>query len=359
MVLNSSGERLYTLFHQCMFLLTGLVQTFGSQWMFYKGAASGDSYLTQLATYLGMTCVIFLVPSIKRRQTTKYELVQQQDQDQIDLQTLEQENDDEDDEKPKKGYEEGVIHHPSIMKLSLLDTVANFCVTLGFSIVGSGLYQIVYSSIVIWCAILSYFLMNRKLATVQWLAIFGTSAGLTVCSLSNFSSESTNAEHGTTALMMFGTLLTVGGTFFYACLYVYSDYLLSKQQPPPLPARVCSYVGMYTTAISLFWIAFYTMPRFDMLIRVHDTTPNEVAFMYLLLVVASGLHAWNYYELIDRSGNVATGILQGLRAVIVYGLSHLWYCASDSAQCFTVYKGFGSLLVIVCVFVFTISGPSK
>lgn len=30
---------------------------------------------------------------------------------------------------------------------------------------------------------------------------------------------------------------------------------------------------------------------------------------------------------------MATGILQGLRAVLIYIISDAWYCESDSAQC--------------------------
>lgn len=35
-------------------------------------------------------------------------------------------------------YEEGPVSHQSVVKLALLDVFANFCVTVGFSIVGSG-----------------------------------------------------------------------------------------------------------------------------------------------------------------------------------------------------------------------------
>jgi hypothetical protein len=38
----------------------------------------------------------------------------------------------------KDYYEEGPIPHKSVIKLALLDVFANFCVTVGFSIVGSG-----------------------------------------------------------------------------------------------------------------------------------------------------------------------------------------------------------------------------
>lgn len=48
------------------------------------------------------------------------------------------------------------------------------------------MYQVIYSSVVIWCAILTYFLMGRDLSKLQWIAIFGTSAGLALSSMGNF-----------------------------------------------------------------------------------------------------------------------------------------------------------------------------
>ncbi|CAO3591523.1 unnamed protein product [Absidia cylindrospora] len=263
-------------------------------------------------------------------------------------------NQDEAYEKVSNHYVEGKIEHSAIIKLSVLDVIANFCVTVGFAIIGSGMYQVIYSSVVIWCAILTYFLMGRTLTKIQWVAIFGTSAGLAICSLGTMGNTSDDLDN--TPLLMLGTLLTLGGTFFYSCIYVYSDYVLSKQSPPPLPARICCYIGMYSTVISLIWISVYTLPRYDQLLHINNASKEMVWAMYLMVTIANGTHSWNYYELIDRTGSVATGILQGLRAVIVYGLSHAWYCSSDSAQCFTVYKGCGSLIVITCVLLFTAGG---
>jgi hypothetical protein len=37
-----TGENLYIIFHQVMFLLTGLSTTLGTQWIFYHGAASKE-----------------------------------------------------------------------------------------------------------------------------------------------------------------------------------------------------------------------------------------------------------------------------------------------------------------------------
>ncbi|KAI8364003.1 hypothetical protein EDC96DRAFT_511492 [Choanephora cucurbitarum] len=326
-LMNINREMMYIAFHQVMFLMTGLSTTLGTQWLFYHKAATGDSYLAQLSQYLGMVMVGLLIPILLRNKQKAYQRLNQEDDDQVAMTTLPSVP----EQEPSK-YIEGPMPYRSVMKLAVLDVFANFCVTVGFAIVGSGMYQVIYSSVVIWCAILTWFLMNRTLSRVQWVAIFGTSAGLALSSFGDFS-----VETETGSLLLFGTLMTLGGTFFYSCVYVYSDYIMSQQKPPPLAARVCFTTGIYTSCISCVWIGIYTLPRFSQLIQ--PTAPLETVIgMYLMVSLSNACHSWNYYELIDRTGSVATGILQGLRAVLIYVISDAWYCSSDPAQCKCVYS---------------------
>lgn len=91
------------------------------------------------------------------------------------------------------------------------------------------MYQVIYSSVVIWCAILTWLFMKRSLSIMQWIAIFGTSTGLAISSMGNFSSSAQVDEQSAakTTLLMFGTLMTLGGTFFY-CKFdkIICDFLL-------------------------------------------------------------------------------------------------------------------------------------
>ncbi|KAI9476454.1 MAG: hypothetical protein EXX96DRAFT_577229 [Benjaminiella poitrasii] len=372
-MMKIDGETLYIGFHQIMFLVSGLCTTLGIQWLFYHGAATGDSYLAQFAQYLGMVLVGLIIPILVKNKRKGYSKVTQEEElatEHNNINMVQINHDDisttasTDVNIPAQDvvlYEEGSISHKSVIKLSVLDVFANFCVTIGFSIVGSGMYQVIYSSVVIWCAILNWLLLSRSLTKMQWLAIFGTSAGLAVSSMGNFPQQSETSEEATKmTLLMFGTLMTLGGTFFYSCVYVYSDYIMSQHKPPPLPARLCFCTGIYTSLISLIWIAVYTLPRFDELIHIKEsTTVESVWLMYVLVIVANATHSWNYYELIERTGSVATGILQGLRAVLIYVISDSWYCKTDPAQCFTKFKGIGSIMVIGCVLLFTLGRSSQ
>ncbi|KAJ2958699.1 hypothetical protein NQZ79_g5731 [Umbelopsis isabellina] len=349
------SRRLYILTHQVFFLLSGLCQTLGAQWLFYQGAATGSSYLTQFAQYFGMIWVGLLLPIMNSARSNYTPLPVKSEDDILEghgmtiIATAETNlHDDEDPDQKSKLIHEGPINHRSVFKLACIEVIANFSVSVGFYIVGSGMYQVIYSSVVIWCAILSYLTMGRTLTPLQWMAIVGTSIGLAISALGNTSpaGDSTSAP-----LLIIGMFVTLSGTFMYSCVYVFSDHILSQQVPGPSPIRVCS---------------VYTVPKFNELIHVNpEVSMQSVYGMYGLLIIASATHAWNYYELIGLTGNVnilaivATGILQGLRAILVFGLSHIWYCSTDSAQCFTMWKGWGSLMVVGCVLVFTLGGGKK
>jgi drug/metabolite transporter (DMT)-like permease len=56
------------------------------------------------------------------------------------------------------------------------------------------MYQVIYSSVVIWCAILTWLLMGRALSKTQWIAIIGTSIGLGVSSLDSLRGSSFEAD---------------------------------------------------------------------------------------------------------------------------------------------------------------------
>ncbi|KAG2196602.1 hypothetical protein INT46_008348 [Mucor plumbeus] len=370
--------------HQIGFLLTGLCTTLGVQWLFYRGAATSMSLLPQLSSYTGMLLVGLFVPILLKKKEqmalqnrtifSKEETDDHLFKDHLISSTLDtntlveitHQDQQANLKLPTSAYmkEEGPIPHFSIIKLASLDIISSFALTIGFSIIGSGMYQVIYSSVVIWCAIFTWFFMGRALSQIQWLAIIGTSIGLGISSLDSIRGSplqtdvfatSTNQEDTTRNALFNGTLMTLGGTLISACIYVYADNILSKSDRQPLPARVCCWMGVYTSLFTWLWISLYTLPQLNDIIHIDvDTSTTKVLFMYFIVTIANALHSWSYYELIEQTGNVATGILQGLRAILVYSISHVWYCQEDSAQCFTTSKGCGSLIVIGCVLVFTL-----
>ncbi|CAG8635621.1 92_t:CDS:2, partial [Scutellospora calospora] len=363
--------------YQAMFLFTGFYQTISAQYLYYQGAASGTSLLTNTAQYIGTALVgLLLIPKwwanrkgsrnmeftmvnigqIKATEVQKeYQLLPSGDAEDTFEDTLE--NTDSEFSNQKE-----VVNYNFIVAASLLDVTANFALTIGFFYVGSGMFQVIYSSVVIWCAILSFIFLGRKLLLVQSLCIIGVFIGLALSALGI--SQNEEDQHttpppatatGPTVLhsfnmssTMFGMILTSFATFGYACVYVVSDQIFVVRVPnelPPSPERACFLVGSCCSCLSMLYVIFHTIPNWNSLVTEEIAKKAEhidtftIIIIYLVLIFASFIHNLAYYQLIKRIGNVSTGLLNSIRAIVVFGLSHTMFCEFDSGQCFNVWKG--------------------
>ncbi|KAL1916306.1 uncharacterized protein VTP21DRAFT_5923 [Calcarisporiella thermophila] len=363
--------QLYILLHQVSFLISGLFQTLCSQWLYYHNATSARAYTTNAAQYFGSFCVAFLLPWLlddktksssgtDRRLSTSEQAMIAMELPKRDQDNANQKNEVEEDKLVKKNHKGslfsrlpfpfGTYRNPAmsvydipILKITLLDLFANFFLTIGLFYIGSGMYQVIYSSVVVWCALLSTF-VGRRLNIIQWLAIIGLSSGLAVTA---FEQEGGTAANNS----LIGMVITLSATVGYACVYVLSDLLLSGKNTPPHPAYFCYRSGMYASALCAGYLLFYTVPNYSTLL--HPTASWErIALAHGLLCISALAHNLNFFALIQHTGSVSTGVLQGMRALLVFGLSHVLFCEQDSAQCFGPWKAWGSLIVAASVFIF-------
>ncbi|KAG0202294.1 hypothetical protein BGX28_005151 [Mortierella sp. GBA30] len=254
------------------------------------------------------------------------------------------------------------LHWP-VIQVAVMDVIANALVTVGFFYVGSGMYQVIYSSIVIWCAILTRIFLSRKLNNVQWVAIVGVTFGLAISAIGTV--QEVSPDDGPVQSWLeksFGALVTLGATFLYACVYVLSDKVLSTFQPKPIPEMVCSMVGGYASLLTFIYLCLHTIPQWKTevldVVETHNGNWSEILLIYPLLTISSLLHALNYYVLLSRINNIAVGILQSLRAVLVFVMSHYLFCQVSKTQCFNEWKFVSAIVVIGCVTLFSFnSGP--
>ncbi|KAG0325106.1 hypothetical protein BGZ99_001072 [Dissophora globulifera] len=252
------------------------------------------------------------------------------------------------------------LHWP-VIQVAIMDVIANALVTIGFFYVGSGMYQVIYSSIVIWCAILTRIFLSRKLNNIQWLAILGVTFGLAVSAVGTV--EGMSSENGGPVQnwlqKSFGALVTLGATFLYACVYVLSDKVLSTFEPKPVPEKVCAMVGGYASLLAFVYICVYTIPNWQTevvdVVAAHHGSWVGIGLMTPLVVISSMLHSLNYYVLLSRINSVAVGIMQSLRAVLVFVMSHYLFCGVSSTQCFNEWKFISAIVVIGCVTLFSLN----
>ncbi|KAI8593013.1 hypothetical protein BDZ88DRAFT_405206 [Geranomyces variabilis] len=310
------------LYNQAVFLVTGLFSTLGQQWLHYQGAADARSMLTILVTYLGMSAVYVLPdPSKLNRPRSPTILAESKG--------------------PKK----------RAALIAVMDVGGNLVLTAGSFIVGSGLYQVIYASIVGITAIFSYAFLGRNLTPMGWICVGIIMIGMSVTALGSSPLPSAGSEHN----ILFGFGITLFGTCIYAGVYTINDYLLSGTNSRMTPRAQCFWVGFYSTLLTLAVIVLVSIPT----LRTMPLSEPGVIGMYLALIASSLGHNVTYFQLLESTGAVATGVLQALRAVLVFGLSHLLFCKQDAVQCFTAAKGVATLIVVAGVIGFSVAKAKK
>ncbi|KAJ3054286.1 hypothetical protein HK097_002168 [Rhizophlyctis rosea] len=310
---------------QLVFLVTGLISTLGAQWLHYRGAAESRSMLPVLATYLGMAAVA-LLPSDKHSRSYK-----------------------PDPNEPKRGY-------LTIFGVSTLDVLGNVILMVGMFYVGSGLYQVIYSSVIVFTALLSKCFLRRTMSWAQWAAIFAITGGLSLTALERPERNTKRSEDHTPhpETQPIGFILTILGTAIYAIVYILNDHILSTNPTTFPPRKLCVQVGSTSTLLTTLIMLLVSLDT----VLAMPLTDSSVIFGYVILILSALFHNLTYFELLEGTGAVATGVLQALRAVMVFGLSHVMFCESDSMQCFTPMKGVATVVVVCGVVGFSVAKAS-
>lgn len=149
-----------------LFLVTGVFITIGNQLIYYQGAGGGGfAMMTVFPNYIGMVLAFTLNFFFKKRM--------------------------------KHSDVSAPLHIPKnppkirdyqvqILLVSIVDFGASWCGAVGLYYAGSGIFQVLESSVVVFTAVLSSFILKKALKLSQWFAVFLVSVGL---SLSAFSSS--------------------------------------------------------------------------------------------------------------------------------------------------------------------------
>ena len=127
--------------HQALFLITGILSTICAQIVTYHGGAHPQSLMLSWPSYLGMLIVGLL---------------------------------------PVKGpgSSGGNTSRKHILLCAATNVIANICCMAGLQIIGSGIYQVLYSSVIVFTALLSRTFLGKSPSQLQWIAIFSIAAGL-------------------------------------------------------------------------------------------------------------------------------------------------------------------------------------
>ncbi|KAF4315810.1 hypothetical protein BBO99_00005118 [Phytophthora kernoviae] len=392
---------------QIVFLFTGVFSTCVAQFVFYQGAGDQKAMLLPLCNYLGMMLVGLLPAiggATMKKSTGKQsekkpkeavsedpenhvepERTQTQDEswkgalviegETVDMELtrrggndtdnqkeegLEKEDNEDDEDSDSSSDDEkkpalGLRVTSSSVSFSLstvqlcvvVSVVLDFagCIfsNVGLAMAGSGLYQVVYSSVICWSALMSRFILKKVVSKEEWFGIALVTFGLTFSALG----ESGNGRDNTIVLM--GCFHTLVGAAFYGGNYVTGEYTL-KLAERPHPKELCLKIGAACVTIIAVYQSIIVLPEWDALVTKPIAEANgntsHIVFALVAYMLSQLAHGLTYFVMLGSSGAVTTGIMQSLRAVCVFVISSLLYCSQQESQCFDTKRGVATLIVV-------------
>jgi drug/metabolite transporter (DMT)-like permease len=257
----------------------------------------------------------------------------------------------DDEKKPALGFRvtpSSVSFSLSTVQLCIVvSVVLDFagCIfsNVGLSMAGSGLYQVVYSSVICWSALMSRFILKKVVTKEEWFGIALVTFGLAFSALG----ESGSGRDNTAVLM--GCFHTLVGAAFYGGNYVTGEYTL-KLAERPHPKELCLKIGAACVAIIAIYQSIFVLPEWDALVTkpIVEATGNTTHIVAALVVytLSQLAHGLTYFVMLGSSGAVTTGIMQSLRAVCVFVISSMLYCSRQESQCFDTKRGVATLIVV-------------
>lgn len=240
--------------------------------------------------------------------------------------------------------------------------IAGFLLSVGgMAYAGSGTYQVLYSSVVVWAALGAYVFMGRTLTPRQAGGVAAVMAGLALSSLAGSGGggggrPSSPAGALSPSSVLLGSGLSVACAMTYGAVYVLSE-AVSRAPDYPGPRGLAWRVGAGIVGVLAAYIAVAVAPRWRAvaarLAAAGRLTPGRALALYAALAASSAAHSATYFKLVARSGAAATGIFSSLRAVGVFLASHPLFCAAQPAQCLTPGRAAASAVVVAGVLAFS------
>lgn len=142
----------------------------------------------------------------------------------------------------------------------------------------------------------------------------------------------------------------------YSLNYIISEGLLTG--PHPSSARdIQTLNSTYVCCFVTVYLIVYTIPGWNTLVvdKVHEKGGSWIAIilMYIMLALSSYAHTITFFNLMGSVGSISTGILQSLRAVSVFIISHLLFCDTHANQCYNAAKGLSTVVVVLGILYFS------
>ena len=355
-----------------IFFSPGVFQVVMIQWLDYHGIDGGHTGLTVLSSYLGM--LLFAVPFLFRT---------------------------------KASASEAPMYHRLFPVVIAIDVCSNVCNQLSIGMCGSMLFMVIYSSIIVFAAVIRWRVFGKPLQRQQSLALAIITVGLVVTAFdgaethdgggatalnvsgfspsSFFSSDSTSPvdtipRSGGRSLLftpgggngpapvdpgkiIAGMCLALMGAFGYAVVYVLTEQV-TVQDSAPDPYAFASFSGFYGSVLVASYMVLNVGPVWkEKVIAPMDakqTSYGRVCAVYVGLLFMCGAHNLSFVFLGKNGGGaVVAGVNKAVQTISVFAASAIWFGPEHPEQRMTSFKIVALILVVIGVLVYSAAPKVK
>eukprot|EP00578_Thalassiosira_sp_NH16_P025747 CAMPEP_0181083824 /NCGR_PEP_ID=MMETSP1071-20121207/4371_1 /TAXON_ID=35127 /ORGANISM="Thalassiosira sp., Strain NH16" /LENGTH=384 /DNA_ID=CAMNT_0023165523 /DNA_START=157 /DNA_END=1312 /DNA_ORIENTATION=+ len=232
--------------------------------------------------------------------------------------------------------------------VAVIDIAAQTLNYSGATMAGPTIFAIVYSSVTIWCALLSRMVLGRVMTHTQWLGVFAVFFGLGITGMDSL-------DLGTEVAR--GTALVGIGSALHAFMYVASEVIMNNSSDGDGAISARKYCAIYGTVAFcgyLLWQLYYTRVHFDDLVLTPMRT-SRTSLLYALAILLSiaamsALHSITFFHTVKHvpGGSTSAGVLKALQAVLVFAATSAAFCHRVGGGGNVLYDGkMASLCVVV------------
>ncbi|KAM9998878.1 hypothetical protein ACTFIZ_002435 [Dictyostelium cf. discoideum] len=250
------------------------------------------------------------------------------------------------------------FNHIKYILLALFDCLASLLTTIGQIAVGSGLFQVLFSSKIIFAAILTRFYLNSYVSPKKWISILTIFSGLCIA-VFKFSSHSVQNNDTNNSYLYFGTFCVLFAAFIFSASHIFAESAIKAYDLRPY-AFAAKY-GTYSVIVCIFYIltvTFYNRKEW-IEIPIEQASSSDiklVLFLFMVLMITSVVRSSSMYTVLAEHGTVSMGVLYALQSIIVFFSSAFFLCdpnhPTKQNQCLSPPKLLGSMIVIFGVFMY-------
>lgn len=236
-----------------------------------------------------------------------------------------------------------------ITGIALVDITAQSLNYTGSAMAGPTIFAIIYSSVTVWCALLSRLCLGRSMTNDQWIAVVIVFVGLVVAGCSSISLGEE---------VLLGAAIVLVGSALHALMYVLSEGIMNNDKhggAVSVSSRdYCAIFALVGTIAFFCWQMVYTRYHFEDLVLTpmtkSGTSYREAIFILLAIAIMNLVHGLTFFHTVKHfpGGATSAGIMKGLQAVLIFVVTGLIFCHHVGGQemCYTTAK-FVSLIIVV------------